>query len=103
MDLKTYQQQALETLERYLEALKEAREKADELSALNIDELPEVLQRKQVRRLSTCSKGLSARCMGQLTRSSGIAGHLRGQWAGARFQNTFRVKPLLVNQFRMSV
>ncbi len=48
MDLKTYQQQALETLERYLEALKEAREKAAELSALNIDELPEVLRKESV-------------------------------------------------------
>ena len=34
MDLKDYQQQALETLERYLEALKDAYKKADELSAL---------------------------------------------------------------------
>ena len=42
MDLKAYQQQALETLERYLEALKEARKQADELSALNLDQLPAV-------------------------------------------------------------
>ena len=46
MDLKAYQQQALETLERYLEALKDAHKKADELSALNIDELPEVLRKE---------------------------------------------------------
>ena len=48
MDLKDYQQQALETLERYLEALKDAYKKADELSALNIDELPEVLRKESV-------------------------------------------------------
>ena len=48
MDLKAYQQQALETLERYLEALKDAHKKADELSALNIDELPEVLRKESV-------------------------------------------------------
>ena len=48
MDLKAYQQQALETLERYIEALKDAHKKADELSALNIDELPEVLKKESV-------------------------------------------------------
>ena len=48
MDLKAYQQQALETLERYLEALKEARQKADELSALNLDEIPEVAREQLV-------------------------------------------------------
>ena len=46
MDLKAYQQQALETLERYLEALQDARQKADQLSALNIDALPEVLRKE---------------------------------------------------------
>ena len=44
MDLKTYQEQALGTLERYLEALKDARKEADELSAVNINELPEVVR-----------------------------------------------------------
>lgn len=34
MELKEYQQQALDTLERYLEALEEARQKADQLVAL---------------------------------------------------------------------
>ena len=48
MDLKAYQQQALETLERYLEALKDARKKADELSALNLDELPAVAREQLV-------------------------------------------------------
>ncbi len=38
----------METLERYLEALKDARKKADELSALNIDELPAVLREQSV-------------------------------------------------------
>ena len=44
MELKDYQQQALDTLDRYLEALKEARRKADEFSTVNIDELPPVLR-----------------------------------------------------------
>ena len=45
MELKDYQQQSLETLERYLEALKDARQKAEELrAALASSELPSVLQ-----------------------------------------------------------
>ena len=48
MDLKAYQQQALDTLERYLETLKDARKKADELSALNLDKLPAVAREQLV-------------------------------------------------------
>ena len=48
MELKDYQQQALDTLDRYLEALKEARQKVDEFSAINIDELPPVLREQSV-------------------------------------------------------
>ncbi len=48
MDLKTYQEQALGTLERYLEALKDARQKADELSALNLDGLPAVAREQLI-------------------------------------------------------
>ena len=44
MELKDYQQQALDTLDRYLEALKEARRQADEFSTFNIDDLPPVLR-----------------------------------------------------------
>ena len=44
MELKDYQQQALDTLDRYLEALKEARQKADEFSTINIDELPPIVR-----------------------------------------------------------
>ncbi len=45
MELKDYQQQALDTLERYLAALKEARQKAEELAAaLAAPGLPTVLQ-----------------------------------------------------------
>ena len=44
MELKDYQQQTLNTFDRYLEALKEARRQADEFSTLNIDELPPVLR-----------------------------------------------------------
>ena len=44
MELKDYQQQTLDTFDRYLEALKEARQRVDEFSNLNIDELPPVLR-----------------------------------------------------------
>ena len=44
MELKDYQQQTLNTFDRYLEALKEARRQVDEFSTLNIDELPPVLR-----------------------------------------------------------
>ena len=48
MDLKTYQEQALGTLECYLEALKDARQKADELSALNLDKFPAVAREQLI-------------------------------------------------------
>ena len=44
MELKDYQQQALDTLERYLAALSDARKKADELAAVNVEGLPDVLR-----------------------------------------------------------
>ena len=44
MELKDYQQQTLDTFDRYLEALKAARRQADEFSNVNIDELPPVLR-----------------------------------------------------------
>ncbi|MDE0687538.1 MAG: DEAD/DEAH box helicase family protein [Candidatus Poribacteria bacterium] len=44
MELKDYQQQALDTLDRYLEALKEARQQADKTAAyLASDEIPDFL------------------------------------------------------------
>ncbi len=44
MELKDYQQEALDTLETYLAALKDARKAADELAAVNIAEFPEVVR-----------------------------------------------------------
>lgn len=44
MELKDYQQQALDTLERYLAALRDARKKANELAAVNVEELPAVVR-----------------------------------------------------------
>ena len=44
MELKDYQQQALDTLDRYLEALKEARQQAVELAAFDLNALPEVVR-----------------------------------------------------------
>ncbi len=44
MELKDYQQQALETLDRYLDALKEACQQADEFSTLDLSTLPEVVR-----------------------------------------------------------
>ena len=42
MELKSYQQQGLDTLNRYLEALKEARQQADKTAAyLSSDEAPD--------------------------------------------------------------
>lgn len=44
MELKNYQQQALGTLDRYLEALKEARQQAAELSTFDLNALPSVVR-----------------------------------------------------------
>lgn len=48
MELKDYQQQALDTLERYLAALKDARKDADTLAAVNVAELPAVVREATV-------------------------------------------------------
>lgn len=48
MELKDYQQQALDTLERYLAALKDARKDADTLAAVNVKELPAVVREATV-------------------------------------------------------
>ena len=44
MELKDYQQQALDTLDRYLEALKEARQQAVELTTLDLNALPAIVR-----------------------------------------------------------
>ena len=44
MELKDYQQQALDTLDRYLEALKEARQQAVELTAFDLNALPAIVR-----------------------------------------------------------
>ena len=44
MELKDYQQQALDTLDRYLEALKTARRQGEELATFNFDALPPAAQ-----------------------------------------------------------
>lgn len=44
MELKDYQQQALNTLDRYLDALKEARQQAVELTTLDLNTLPAVVR-----------------------------------------------------------
>ena len=44
MELKDYQQQALDTLDRYLEALKAARQQAEELSAFDLSTLPPIVR-----------------------------------------------------------
>ena len=45
MELKNYQQQALQTLDRYLEALKEARQQIAELVTVDLSSLPPILTR----------------------------------------------------------
>ena len=42
MELKDYQQEALDTLDRYLDALKEARQQVGKLSTLDLNTLPEI-------------------------------------------------------------
>ena len=44
MELKDYQQQALDTLDRYLEALKKARQQAVELTAFDLNALPAIVR-----------------------------------------------------------
>ena len=44
MELKDYQQQALDTLDRYLEALKEAQQQVAELSAFDLSTLPPIVR-----------------------------------------------------------
>ena len=44
MELKDYQQQALETLDRYLDALKEARQQIEELVTVDLNSLPPILR-----------------------------------------------------------
>ena len=44
MELKDYQQQALDTLERYLQALEEARQQVAELSTFDLSTLPPIVR-----------------------------------------------------------
>ena len=44
MELKDYQQQALDTLDRYLEALKEAQQQVAELSTFDLSALPPIVE-----------------------------------------------------------
>ena len=44
MELKDYQQQALDTLDRYLEALKEAQQQVAELSTFDLNALPPIVR-----------------------------------------------------------
>ena len=73
MELKDYQQQALETLDRYLEALKEARQQAKELATVDLSELPPVL-REQSAAFATAAEDYPRVAWESLRQKSGLPG-----------------------------
>lgn len=73
MELKDYQQQALETLDRYLDALKEARHQVEEFAALDPDTLPPVL-RQQSAALATAAADFPRAAWESLREKSGLPG-----------------------------
>lgn len=73
MELKDYQQQTLDTFNRYLEALKEARRQADEFSTLNIDELPPIV-REQSAALARAATDYPLAAWESLREASGLPG-----------------------------
>ncbi len=73
MELKNYQQQALETLERYLEALKGARQQARELAALDPSTLPSAL-REHSAALASAAADFPRAAWESLREKSGLPG-----------------------------
>ena len=101
MELKDYQQQALDTLDRYLEALKEARQKADEFSTINIDELPPIV-REQSAALARAATDYPLAAWESLREASVLPSitDAQGQGLDSRPHSALRVP--LVNPFRTS-
>ena len=73
MELKDYQQQALETLDRYLEALKTARQQVEELTAVDLNTLPPVL-REQSAAIATAAADFPRAAWESLRENSGLPG-----------------------------
>lgn len=73
MELKDYQQQALETLDRYLEALKDARQQAKELAALDPNTLPSAL-REQSAAFASAAADYPRIAWESLRKKSGLPG-----------------------------
>ena len=91
MELKEYQQQALETLDRYLEALKEAHLQLDKVAKiLSPDEVPDSLRNYPLQAWES------------LRKKSGLPGVPDMKTVRTIFQNIFHVRRLLVNRSRMS-
>ena len=73
MELKDYQQQALETLDRYLDALKDARQQAKELAALDPSTLRPAL-REQSAAFATAAEDYPRAAWESLRKKSGLPG-----------------------------
>ncbi len=73
MELKVYQQQALETLDRYLEELKKARQQVEEFAAVDLSTLPLVL-REQSAALTSAVAGFPRAAWENLHEKSGLPG-----------------------------
>ena len=73
MELKNYQQEALDTLDRYLDALKEARKIADEFSTLDLSTLPQAL-RQQSAALASAAADFPRAAWESLREKSGLPG-----------------------------
>ncbi len=73
MELKDYQQQALDTLDRYLDALKEARQQAEEFSAIDLSTLPQAL-RQQSAALASAAADFPRAAWESLREKSGLPG-----------------------------
>ncbi len=73
MELKDYQQEALDTLDRYLDALKEARKTADEFSTLDLSTLPQAI-RQQSTALASAAADFPRAAWESLREKSGLPG-----------------------------
>lgn len=71
MELKNYQQQSLDTLDRYLDALKEARQQREELTTVDLSTLPPVLREQSVA-FATAAKDYPRAAWESLRRKSGL-------------------------------
>ena len=102
MELKDYQQQALDTLDRYLEALKEAHQQADKTTAYLASDGNSRLPDRAGRKFSKTSRGLSHTLPGKVYDKPLYCRASRMHKDTTEFQNTSRVRVPPVNRFRIS-